>query len=182
MKFSETTLKGSYVIDLSLFTDNRGGFARTFCKKEFEQIGHSKEFVQFNHSYNTAKGTVRGMHYQVPPYQEIKLISCVKGAVHDVIIDVRKNSPTFLQHISVELSEENKRMIYIPEGFAHGFQTLTDHAELIYHHSQYYTPNADAGLNCSDPELGISWPLEISVISEKDKTIPYLITQSFKGI
>ncbi len=181
MTFTETILKGSFIIDLSVFTDDRGGFARTFCKKEFQKIGHTKEFVQFNHSYNTLKGTVRGMHYQVPPYQEIKLIRCIKGAVQDVIIDMRKDSPTFLQHINVELNEENKKMIYVPEGFAHGFQTLVDDTQLMYHHTEYYAPNADAGLNHNDKTLNIKWTLPVSVISEKDKNYK-LIDNTFKAI
>ena len=181
MTFTETILKNSYIIDLSIFTDDRGGFARTFCKKEFEQIGHTKEFVQFNHSYNTLKGTIRGMHYQVSPYKEIKLIRCVKGAINDIIIDIRQNSPTFLQHICVELSEQNKKMIYVPEGFAHGFQTLTNNTELIYHHTHYFVPNADAGLNYADETLNIKWNLPVSIISEKDKNYK-LINNTFKGI
>lgn len=181
MIFEETKLKGAFVILLQLISDDRGGFARTFCKKEFGQIGHTKEFVQLNHSYNTLKGTIRGMHYQVPPYQEIKLIRCVKGIVNDVIIDVRKDSETFLQYVSVELSEQNKKMIYVPEGFAHGFQTLSDNTELIYHHTHYYTPNADAGLNYADEALNIKWNLPVSIISEKDKKYK-LINNTFKGI
>jgi dTDP-4-dehydrorhamnose 3,5-epimerase len=181
LKFQETILKGSYIIELTPFYDNRGGFARTFCKKEFEQIGHTKEFVQLNQSYNTVKGTVRGMHYQVRPFSEIKLIRCIRGAVYDVIIDIRENSPTFLQHVAVELSSENKRMIYVPEGFLHGFQTLEDNTELIYHHTEYFNPEADAGMNYADPSLNINWPLTVSVISDKDKTHK-LIDNNFKGI
>lgn len=181
MTFNETILKGSYIIELSVIKDERGGFARTYCKKEFMQINHQKEFVQFNQSYNTIKGTLRGLHYQIPPYKEIKLVRCIKGSVFDVIVDLRNNSPTFLQHISVELSAENKRMIYIPEGFAHGFQTLEDNTELVYHHSEYYTPNADTGINYADATLKIKWPLPITKISEKDKNLT-TINQSFKGI
>jgi dTDP-4-dehydrorhamnose 3,5-epimerase len=181
MKFIPQPLAGVYLVELRLLTDDRGGFARTFCKREFEQIGHKKEFVQLNQSWNTKKGTVRGMHYQVPPFSEIKLIRCIKGAVLDVVVDIRKDSPTFLQHLAVELSEDNKTMIYLPEGFAHGFQTLTDRAELIYHHTEYFTPEADAGLNFNDPLLKINWPLPVSVISEKDKTNKY-IDPTFKGI
>jgi dTDP-4-dehydrorhamnose 3,5-epimerase len=180
MNFEETTLKGAYVVSLQLLTDARGGFARTFCKKEFQQINHQKEFVQLNHSYNTFKGTVRGMHFQLPPYQEIKLIRCIKGTVIDVIVDLRENSPTFLQHVSVELSAENKKMIYVPENFAHGFQTLQDNSELIYHHTQYYTPNADTGIRFDDPLLNINWPLEPVMVSEKDKNYK-LIDYTFKG-
>jgi dTDP-4-dehydrorhamnose 3,5-epimerase len=180
MIFEETTLKGAYVVSLQLLTDARGGFARTFCKKEFQQINHQKEFVQLNHSYNTFKGTVRGMHFQLPPYQEIKLIRCIKGAVIDVIVDLRENSPTFLQHVSVELSAENKKMIYVPENFAHGFQTLEDDTELIYHHTQFYTPQADTGIRFNDPLLKINWPLEPVMVSEKDKNYK-LIDHTFKG-
>ena len=181
MIFEETKLKDAFIISLHLLSDERGGFARTFCKKEFQQIGHTKEFVQFNHSYNNFKGTIRGMHYQAPPYQEIKLIRCVKGAVQDVIIDLRKNSPTFLQHISIELSEQNKKMIYVPEGFAHGFQTRCDQTELIYHHTEYYAPNSDDGLNYNDGALNIKWDLPVSMISEKDKNYN-MINNNFKGM
>ena len=181
MRFTETLLKGSYTIDLTPFKDERGEFARTYCKKEFAEIGHTKEFVQFNQSYNLKKGTIRGMHYQVAPYSEIKLIRCVRGAVMDIIVDLRKDSPTFLQHISVELSALNKKMIYVPQGFAHGFQTLEDNTELIYHHTEYYTPEAEAGLNYNDPALKLEWPLEVSVISEKDRQNKP-ITNNFKGI
>ena len=181
MTFTETNLKGSYIVDLNLFTDDRGAFARTYCKRDFKEIGHNKEFVQFNQSYNTHKGTIRGMHYQIPPFKEIKLVRCIRVAVYDVIIDIRQDSPTFLPHFAVELSADNKRALYIPEGFAHGFQTLEDNTELIYHHSEYYTPNADSGLNYLDPALNIQWPATVSKISEKDKNLK-LIDQSFKGI
>jgi dTDP-4-dehydrorhamnose 3,5-epimerase len=180
MIFEETKLKGAYIISLQLLTDNRGGFARTFCKNEFEQIGHKKEFVQLNHSYNTHKGTIRGMHFQLPPYQEIKLIRCIKGSVLDVIVDLRLDSPTFLQHVSVELSAENKKMIYVPENFAHGFQILEDNCELIYHHTEFYTPQADSGIRFDDPALAINWPLPPVMVSDKDKNYK-LIDNNFKG-
>lgn len=180
MIFEELKLKGAYVISLELRTDDRGGFARTFCKNEFAKIGHTKEFVQMNHSYNTHKGTIRGMHFQLPPHQEIKLIRCVKGAVVDVIVDLRKDSPTFLQHVAVEISAENKKMMYVPEDFAHGFQTLEDHSELIYHHTQFYTPSADAGVRFDDPALKINWPLPPVMVSDKDRLYP-LIDNKFKG-
>lgn len=180
MIFEETKLKGAYIISLTVNTDERGGFARTFCKKEFEQIGHKKEFVQINHSYNTKKGTIRGMHFQLPPHQEIKLIRCVKGAVNDVIIDLRKDSPTFLQHIEVEISEENKKMVYVPENFAHGFQTLKDNSELIYHHTQLYSPNAESGMRYDDIALSINWKIPVTLVSEKDKKYK-LIDNAFIG-
>jgi dTDP-4-dehydrorhamnose 3,5-epimerase len=181
MIFEETKLKGAYVISLNQLTDARGGFARTFCKKEFQQIGHKKEFVQMNHSWNKNKGTIRGMHFQIPPFQEIKLIRCIRGSILDVIVDLRKYSPTFLQHITVELSADNKKMIYVPEDFAHGFQALEDDSELIYHHTEYYTPDADRGLRFDDPALNIKWPLPPVMVSEKDKSYK-LIDNTFKGI
>jgi dTDP-4-dehydrorhamnose 3,5-epimerase len=180
MTFEETKLKGAYIVSLNLLSDERGLFARTFCKKEFLQINHTKEFVQMNHSWNKHKGTIRGMHYQIPPFQEVKLIRCVKGKVVDVIVDLRKYSPTFLQHISVELSAENKKMIYVPEDFAHGFQTLEDDSELIYHHTEFYMPDADRGLRFDDPALNIQWPLPPVMVSAKDKSYK-LIDNSFKG-
>ena len=124
MIFIPTPLKGSYEIVLEPKGDNRGWFARFYCKKEFEQINHTKEWVQMNHSFTSTKGSIRGMHFQNPPYAEVKLVRCIAGAVYDVIIDLRKDSPTFLQHYGTQLSAENKKMLYIPEGFAHGFQTL----------------------------------------------------------
>ena len=134
-----------------------------------------------NHSWNKIAGTIRGMHFQIPPYQEIKLIRCVRGSVLDVIVDLRKYSPTFLQHFTVELSAENKKMIYVPEDFAHGFQALEDDSELIYHHTEYYTPDADRGLRFDDPSLNIKWPLPPVMLSEKDKSYK-LIDNTFKGI
>ena len=170
MTFAETTLKGSYIIDLNLFTDDRGAFARTFCKREFEQIGHAKEFVQFNQSYNTFKGTIRGMHYQKPPFKEIKLIRCIRGTVYDVIIDIRENSPTFLKHVGVELSAENKKMIYVPEGFAHGFVVLSDTAEFLYKTTDYYAPEYERCIVWNDNDLNINWPIKGSpVLSMKDQ-------------
>ena len=181
MKFIKTDLKDAFIIELEYFGDNRGKFARTFCKKEYQQINHHKEFVQFNFSQNTYKGALRGMHYQVSPSCEIKLVRCIKGKIYDVIIDIREGSPTFLKHIGVELSEENDRMIYIPEGFAHGFQTLTNNCQLIYHHTGYYSPSDERGIRFNDPLIGIQWPIEITEMSEKDKNHKYLDT-NFKGI
>jgi dTDP-4-dehydrorhamnose 3,5-epimerase len=181
MIFHETALAGAYVIDLEPFSDDRGLFARTFCKREFAAIGHDKEFVQFNHSHSNQKGTLRGMHYQRPPHAEIKLIRCIRGSVFDVIVDLRHQSPTFLQYVGVELSEQNLRMIYVPEGFAHGFQTLQDHCELIYHHTAFYAPDSDGGIRYNDPKLGIVWPLALTTISEKDKNFP-LLSDAFAGM
>lgn len=174
MIFHETNLKGAYTIDLQPFRDERGLFARTYCQKEFEAIGHHKEFVQFNHSHTRHKGTLRGMHYQRPPHAETKLIRCIKGKVYDVIIDLRKDSPTFLKYLGVELSAQNMRMIYVPEGFAHGFQTLEDDTELIYHHTAFYVPEAEGGVRYNDPLINIKWPLPPTVLSEKDQKYPFL--------
>lgn len=181
MTFKETILKGSFVIDVTPFEDERGWFARTFCKDEFVKIGHTKEWLQMNHSFTKQQGTIRGMHYQLPPFSEIKMVRCIAGAVFDVIIDIRKNSPTFLQWFGVELSSTNKKMIYIPEGFAHGFQTLTDDAELIYHHSEFYKPNVESGIKYDEPSVNINWKLEVTNISERDKQHNFL-TADFKGI
>ena len=182
MKFEETILKGSYVIELDLFEDNRGWFTRTFSKDIFQkQIGFTKEWVQMNHSFTKAKGAIRGMHFQLHPFSEIKLVRCIAGEVFDVIVDLRKGSATFLQWYGTKLSAENKKMIFIPEGFAHGFQTLSANAELIYHHSEFYNPEAESGIKCDDPAINIQWPLEITEISEKDKNHP-LIDSTFKAL
>jgi dTDP-4-dehydrorhamnose 3,5-epimerase len=181
MKFVEAPLAGAYVIELEPFLDERGLFARTFCQKEFARIGFHKQIVQINHSVTRQKGTIRGMHYQLPPACEIKIIRCVQGTVFDVMVDLRTGSPTFMQWYGVELSKDNMRMVYIPEGFAHGFQTLTDNAELIYHHSAFYSPEYEHGLRCDDPALVINWPLPGGAISPKDQSYP-LIDNNFKGI
>ena len=181
MKFTETQLKGSYVIDLNPFTDSRGWFARTYCKNEFLAIGHTKEWVQMNHSATFVKGSIRGMHYQLPPFSEIKLVRCISGKVFDVIVDLRAGSPTFLQWFGVELSAKNKKMLYIPEGFAHGFQTLTKDCELIYHHSAFYKPNVEGGLRFDDARIGIEWKLPVTEMSERDRGHVYL-DEGFKGI
>jgi dTDP-4-dehydrorhamnose 3,5-epimerase len=181
MKLIQTHLKGAYVIELEPFRDERGFFARTYCKNEFSAIGHQKEFVQFNHSMTAFKGTIRGMHYQVPPSAETKLIRCIRGKVFDVIIDIREDSPTFLQHLQITLSQENLKMIYVPEGFAHGFQTIADNSEMIYHHTAYYNPANERGLRYNDPAFGITWPLDPVNVTEKDRNYP-LVNHKFKGI
>ena len=181
MIFTPTSLSGSFVIDLEPYSDDRGWFARFYCEKEFERIGHTKKWVQLNHSTTYNKGALRGMHYQLPPYREIKMVRCIAGAVYDVIIDIRKDSATFLQWFGAELSAANKRMLYIPEGFAHGFQCLTDNCELIYHHTEFYTPNAEGGIRFDDPAVNINWPLPAGVLSARDAGHPYL-TNDFKGI
>ncbi len=181
MKFGSTPLEGSYVIELKPFVDERGWFARTYSKAEFAAIGFDGEWVQLNHSFTEKAGTIRGLHFQVPPFREVKLVRCIRGKVWDVIVDIREGSPTFLQWFGTELSEHDMKLLYIPEGFAHGFQTLTDGCEMIYHHSKAYTPGFEGGLRYNDPMVNISWKQEVTVISERDKQHP-LLTAGFKGI
>lgn len=181
MKFIEASLAGAYVIELEPFRDERGLFVRTFCQKEFASIGFHKQIVQINHSVTRQKGAVRGLHYQLPPACETKIIRCVQGTVFDVMVDIRKRSSTYLKWHGVELSKDNMQMVFIPEGFAHGFQTLTDNAELIYHHSEFYNPEYERGLRFDDPALAIHWPLKVSDLSERDKNHP-LLGGDFSGI
>lgn len=168
MIFTETKLKGAFIIDLELREDPRGAFARTFCANEFEAHGLKPTVAQCNLSFNHKAGTLRGMHYQVPPAAETKLVRCTKGAIYDVIIDMRPDSPTFMQHIGIELTADNRRSLYVPEMFAHGYQSLTDGAEVTYQVSEFYTPGYERGLRYDDPALRIEWPLPVTVISEKD--------------
>lgn len=181
MKFTATKLDGSYIISLTPFQDDRGWFARTYCKNEFAAIGHTKEWVQMNHSVTYLRGSIRGMHFQYPPVTEIKMVRCIAGAVYDVIIDLREGSPTFLQWVGAELSATNRQMLYIPDGFAHGFQTLTENCELIYHHSSFYTPGSEGGIRYNDPRVGINWPLPAAGLSERDQQHP-LLDNTFTGI
>lgn len=174
MKFLETHLKGAFIIELEERCDNRGFFARTFCAKEFSDRGLYPTVSQCNLSFNFKKGTLRGMHYQVPPATETKLIRCITGAIYDVIIDMRPHSPTYLSHINVELTAENRRALYVPEMFAHGFQTLADNTEVMYQMGGFYTPGYDRGLHYDDPILDIDWPLPVTEISERDATWPLL--------
>lgn len=176
MKFTETKLKGAFILDLELREDSRGFFARTFCQKEFEAHGLKPMVAQCNLSFNHKKGTMRGMHYQVPPAAETKLVRCTGGAIYDVIVDLRPDSPTYLQHVGVELTAENRRQLYVPEMFAHGYLTLTEHAEVTYQVGEFYTPGYERGIRFDDPALNIEWPVPTEVISEKDAAWP-----AFKG-
>lgn len=173
MIFTETGLKGAYIIDINKLADDRGYFARTFCKNEFEKIGLEPNIAQTNMSFNPKKGTLRGMHYQVSPYEETKLVKCTSGAIYDIIIDLRKDSPTYFKWIGVELSEDNNRMLYVPKDFAHGFITLADNTVIQYMVSQFYAPGAEKGIKWDDPQFNIQWPIAITVISEKDNAHPY---------
>ena len=172
MKFSQTKLKGAYFIEIEKLTDDRGFFARSWCQKEFEDHGLDYGFVQANVSYNHKKGTIRGMHYQIAPYQECKLIRCTRGAIYDVIIDLRQDSPTYKQWTGVELTAGNYTMFFVPQDFAHGFQTLTDETEITYQVSQFYTPGSEKGIRFDDPAFSIQWPQDVSVISDKDASWP----------
>jgi dTDP-4-dehydrorhamnose 3,5-epimerase len=169
MKFTETNLRGAYIIDIERMEDPRGFFARSFCQREFEKHGLKPVIAQANIAFNHEKGILRGMHFQYPPAAETKLVRCTRGAILDIIVDLRPQSPTYLQHISVELTEDNSRALYVPERFAHGYQVLRDKTETSYQVGEYYTPGAEGGLVYNDPRLGLTWPLPVSVISEKDQ-------------
>jgi len=173
MIFKETNLKGAFVIELEKREDERGFFARTWCKKEFEANGLETGLVQANLSLSRKAGTLRGMHYQAAPYEETKLVKCTNGALYDVIIDLRPNSPTYRQWFAVELAENNYKMLYVPKGFAHGFQTLVDNVAVFYLVTQFYSPSAERCVRWNDPQFGINWPdVNIRTISEKDKNWP----------
>ncbi|HEY1790303.1 MAG TPA: dTDP-4-dehydrorhamnose 3,5-epimerase [Verrucomicrobiae bacterium] len=174
MKFQETRLSGAFILELEPRADERGFFARTFCAREFSAHGLETEFVQCNLSLNRQKGTLRGLHFQSAPWGEAKLVRCICGAIWDVIVDLRPGSPTFGAHEAVELSAENRRSLYIPKGFAHGFQTLTDNSEVYYQMSDPYVADASAGIRAADPALGIKWPLPVTQISNKDRQLPLL--------
>ncbi|MGH8002593.1 MAG: dTDP-4-dehydrorhamnose 3,5-epimerase [Brasilonema sp.] len=181
MIFAETELKDAYIIDLEQKHDHRGLFARTFCAKEFEAHGLKPTVAQCNLSFNYKKGTLRGMHYQILPAAETKLIRCTQGAIYDVIIDMRPESPTYLQYIGVELTAENHRALYVPEMFAHGYQTLTDSAEVAYQVGEFYTPGYERGLRYDDSFFNIQWPVEVTEISEKDKNWPLMKMMTVGG-
>jgi dTDP-4-dehydrorhamnose 3,5-epimerase len=174
MIFTSTKLSGAYIIEPERHEDARGFFARTFCAREFEQNGLVREFVQCSVSANRLRGTLRGMHCQLPPACETKLVRCTSGAIYDVIVDLRKNSTTYLQHLGVELTAENGRGLYVPEMFAHGFQTLENDSVVFYQISEFYAPVTAIGLRYNDPKLGIQWPLPVSVIGDKDLNWPLL--------
>ena len=171
MIFTETKLKGAFVINIEPHKDERGFFARAWCQDEFERHGLNPRLVQCSISFNNKRGTLRGMHYQAPPFEEAKLVRCTRGVIYDVIIDVRNDSPTFQQWFSVELSAENRRALYIPEGFAHGFQTLVDDSEVFYYMSEFFHPECARGVQWDDPAFGIVWPIVSPIISEKDSKI-----------
>lgn len=174
MLFRETSLNDAMLIEVEQRIDERGYFARTFCEAEFEKHGLIGRFSQSNQSGNARRGTLRGMHFQRAPHSEAKIVRCVRGAIYDVIVDVREGSPTYRQWEGFELTDMNGRMLYVPPGFAHGYQTLMDDVEVTYQVSHPYTPSAEAGLRYDDPTLGIDWPEPVTAISEKDSRWPLL--------
>ena len=177
MIFEETPLRGAWVIEMEKLQDSRGFFARSYCQREFSDHGLNPKVAQCNVSYNTASRTLRGMHYQVAPHEEAKLVRCTAGAIHDVIVDLRPDSRTRGQHFGIRLDAVNRRMLFVPEGFAHGFLTLEDDSEIFYQMSEFYDPEGSRGIRWDDPRFGIRWPAEPRVISERDRSYPdYLAT------
>ena len=171
MIFTETKIKGMYIIEPELFTDERGFFARSFCKEEFRKHGLETDIVQCNISYNKKKGTLRGMHYQVPPFEETKIVSCTKGSIYDVVLDLRKDSPTYRQWVATELSDKNFKMMYIPKGCAHGFQTLDNNAMVYYQMTEFFYPECARGVRWDDTMFKIEWPISGIIISNKDNEL-----------
>jgi dTDP-4-dehydrorhamnose 3,5-epimerase len=174
MIFTETKLKGAYIVELDRKEDERGFFARAFCQKEFKEHRLTPTIVQANIAYNRSKGTVRGMHFQYPPAEETKLVRCTRGAILDIIVDLRPEQGTYLHHVAVELNESNQRALYVPGRFAHGYQVLCDDTDTSYQVGESYTPSAEGGLMYNEPRLGLSWPLPVTLVSEKDSRFPPL--------
>jgi dTDP-4-dehydrorhamnose 3,5-epimerase len=172
MLFLETKLNGAFTIDVQRIEDSRGFFARAFCKREFEQRGLNPAIVQCNVSFNPQKGTLRGMHYQQEPFREVKVVRCIAGAIFDAIVDLRPDSSTYRQWTGVELSAQNGRSLYVPEGFAHGYLTLTENTEVFYQVSEFYSPGYERGIRWNDPAFRIQWPIEPLIISPKDASHP----------
>lgn len=175
MLFKKTSLKDSCIIELELIEDERGFFARSFCRREFEKHGLNPCIAQCNVSYNKRRGTLRGMHYQVDPHKEVKLVSCLRGSIYDVIIDMRPDSPTYCNWLAVELSAKNHKTLYVPEGFAHGFQTLEDDSVVLYQMSEFYYPECSRGISWNDPSFGVNWPVPDPMLSERDRSHPVFV-------
>jgi dTDP-4-dehydrorhamnose 3,5-epimerase len=175
MFFTETKLKGAFIIEPEKLEDDRGFFARSWCQREFEAHGLNPRLVQCSISYNKSKGTLRGIHYQTTPYEEAKLVRCTSGSIYDAIVDLRPESATFKQYIGEILTGQNHRMLYVPEGFAHGFLTLEDNTEVFYQISEFYSPEHGQGVRWNDPAFGIKWPLAPSVMSDRDRDCPSFI-------
>lgn len=178
MIFTETELTGAFIIDIARLEDERGFFGRSYAKEEFEKYNLNVNVVQANVSHNKKKGTLRGLHMQLAPFEETKLVRCTRGAIYDVIVDLRSDSPTFCQWIGVELTEDSFRMLYVPEGFAHGFVTLQDNTDVAYQVTKEYTPGAERGYRWNDPAFGIVLPIEPVIISERDRSHPLFAPQT----
>jgi dTDP-4-dehydrorhamnose 3,5-epimerase len=174
MLFTETKLTGAFIIDLERREDDRGFFSRSFCQREFAERGLNDRIAQANVAFNRRRGTLRGMHFQIPPAAETKLVRCTRGAIVDIIVDLRPESPTYLQHVAVELTADNGRALYVPERFAHGYQVLEDVTETSYQVGEFYAPSLEGGLRYDDPQLGLEWPLVVAEISDKDRVWPLL--------
>lgn len=174
MKITKTTIEGVVILEPQVFGDHRGFFMESWNKRRMEEAGLFYDFVQDNHSSSTVKGTLRGIHFQKGEMSQAKLVRCVRGAVLDVAVDLRKNSPTYKKWVAVELSAENKKQLLIPRGFGHGFLTLTDHVEFMYKADNYYAPEADAGIRWNDPDINVNWGIEAPILSEKDAKNPFL--------
>jgi len=172
MKLCDTSFAGLFISEIEPHCDVRGFFARTWCQREFGAVGLETRLVQCSMSYNARRGTLRGMHYQTPPFEEVKLVRCTAGAILDVVIDLRPDSQTYLQHFSVELSAANRRSLYIPTGFAHGFQTLADDSEVFYQMSEFFAPEYARGIRWNDPRFGIDWPVSTPIILDRDGSYP----------
>jgi dTDP-4-dehydrorhamnose 3,5-epimerase len=172
MIFTKTNLEGAFVIEIQKLEDERGFFARAFCQREFQENGLNPNMAQCNISYNKQKGTLRGMHFQAAPYQEAKLVRCMQGAIYDVIVDLRPESETYMEHFAIQLMANNYNALYVPEGFAHGFLTLEDNTNVFYQMSEFYAPGYARGFRWNDPAFNIEWPYEIHLISERDNNYP----------
>lgn len=172
MIFTATDLAGAWVLDLDPHEDERGFFARVWCAREFAERGLEPRLVQSSLSFNQRRGTLRGMHFQAAPFEEVKLVRCTRGAIHDVIVDLRPESPTYTRHIAFELTADNRRQLYIPRGCAHGFQTLAADCEVVYQMSEFYTPDAGRGVRWNDPAFGIRWPIADPILNERDRSYP----------
>jgi len=172
MKFTPTPLPGAYVIDLERLEDERGFFARSWCQREFEAQGLNSRVVQCDASFNAKKGTLRGMHYQVKPFEEAKLVRCTVGSIYDLIVDIRPDSASYGQHFGLVLSWENHSMLFVPEGFAHGFLTLSDNTEVFYQMSEFYAPDHERGFRWNDPAFAIEWPADVLIMSDRDRNYP----------
>lgn len=177
-----TPLAGLYLLERKPLGDNRGYLERLFCIKDLAPFLASRTVMQINHTHTVSKGTLRGMHFQYPPHAEAKMVSCLQGEIFDVAVDLRRNSPTFLQWYGVKLTADNFKTLFIPEGFAHGFQTLTDNCDLLYFHTAAYNGPAEAGMNPQDPVLNIAWPLPVTELSQRDAGHPLIIEKQFTGI